>query len=68
MLRGSFFAHLAQKALTNLVKKLSVCESVFQLCCTPMVAMFSPYTHVEKWYFVIRIASGLNICQAGTVQ
>lgn len=48
------------------VQWLSVCNSVFQLCCTPMVAMFFPY--VGKQYFVIGITSGLDIFQDGTIQ
>lgn len=64
---GTFFAHLAQKALTNLVKTLSVCENVSQLCGALMVPMFLPYPHVGKCYFVIGITSGLIIFQDGTV-
>lgn len=65
--QGYLFSHLAQKALNNLVKKLSVCENVSQLCGSPMVAMFFPYPHVGKWCFVTGITSGLIIFQGGTL-
>lgn len=48
MHQGTFFAHLVQKALTSLVKELSMSESESQLHATPTVAMFSPYVHVER--------------------